>query len=115
MSAAQAPLPSPTASASRRAPVDTLRQTNSRPFACISIAAILAVFILAFATTPKTRAQDHSHHLPHAARYSKWKQQGTDASCWTGRKKVTWWAKTDDGSRGERPPVEYRHVTNRTH
>jgi hypothetical protein len=116
MSAAQATLPSPTASPSPRAPVDTLRQpTNSRPSAYISIAAILAVFILAFATAPKTRAQDNGHHRHHADHYSKWKQPGTDTSCCDGREtkggQITgdcypttaevragsWWAKTDDG------------------
>jgi len=44
--------------------MDTLRRaTGMQSFAYISIAAILAVFILTFATAPKARAQDNGHHL----------------------------------------------------
>jgi hypothetical protein len=31
------------------------------------------VFIVAFATAPKARAQGNGHHLHHAEHYSKWK------------------------------------------
>jgi hypothetical protein len=43
--------------------------------AYIGIAAILAVFIVAFATAPKARAQDNGHHPRHADHHSKWNSQ----------------------------------------
>jgi hypothetical protein len=44
---------------------DTLGQAaNVQPTACIGIAAILAVFILTFATAPKAGAHDAGHPLP---------------------------------------------------
>jgi hypothetical protein len=68
------------------APVHTLRQpVNIQSPVYIGIAATLAVFILAFATAPKARAQDNGHHLHHADHYSKWKQPGTNTSCCNGR------------------------------
>lgn len=106
--------------------------------AYIGLAAILAAFLLAFATTPKARAQDNGHHLHHADHYSKWKQPGTSASCCNAREtkegRITgdcypttaevregvWWAKTDDGSwvivpddrilRERNPDVERAHL-----
>jgi hypothetical protein len=46
---------------------DTLRQAaNVQSSAYIGIAAILAVFILTFATASKARAQDNGHHLTDA-------------------------------------------------
>jgi len=106
--------------------------------AYLGIAAILAAFILAFATAPKARAQDNGHHLHHADHYSKWKQPGTNTSCCNGREtkdgQVTgdcypttaevragsWWAKTDDGQwvivpddriiRERNPDVERAHL-----
>jgi hypothetical protein len=57
---------------SPRAPVGTLRQpVHIRSSAYISIAAILALFIVAFATAPKSRAQDNGHNLHHTNHYSK--------------------------------------------
>jgi hypothetical protein len=101
---------------SRSLPVGTAHQSNSiRSLAYIGTAAMLAVFMLGFATTSKARAQDNGHHLYHADHYSKWKQPGTDASCCNGKEMqdghITgdcypttaevhdghWWAKTDDG------------------
>ena len=111
---------------------DEKRQPN------LLFAAILAVFILAFATAPKARAQDNGHHLHHADHYSKWKQPGTDTSCCNGRETKdgqttgdcypttaevragSWWAKTDDGRwvivpedriiRERNPDVERTHL-----
>src|SRR5882672_2959028 len=121
------------------APVDTLRQpVHIRSSAYIASAAILAVFIVAFATAPKARAQDNGHHFHHADHYSKWKQPGTNASCCNGRETKdgqptgdcypttaevragSWWAKTDDGRwvivpedriiRERNPDVERAHL-----
>src|ERR1700754_2278046 len=67
------------------------RLSRSRPHAAfqssiyIGIAAILAAFIVVFATAPKARAQDNGHHLHHVDHYSKWKQPGTNASCCNGK------------------------------
>ena len=122
-----------------RAPVDTLRPSAIiRSSAYIGIAAILAVFIVAFATAPKARAQDNGHHLHHADHYSKWKQPGTNGSCCNGRETQdgqttgdcypttaevragSWWAKNGrrqvgDGPRGphrreRNPDVERAHL-----
>jgi hypothetical protein len=101
---------------SRTLPVGKAHQSsNIRSIAYIGTAAILAVFMLGFATTLKARAQDNGHHLYLADHYSKRKQPGTDASCCNGKEMqdghVTddcypttaevrdghWWAKTDDG------------------
>jgi hypothetical protein len=86
-----------------------------RSSAYIGMAAILAAFILVFASAPRTRAQDNGHHLHHAEHYSKWKQPGSEVSCCNGRETKdgrttgdcypttaevragSWWAKTDDG------------------
>jgi len=46
--------------------------TNVQPAACIGIAAILAAFILTFATAPKAGAHDAGHPLHHADHHSKW-------------------------------------------
>jgi hypothetical protein len=71
-------------------PGDMLRQSAIiQSSAYIGIAAILAVFIVAFATAPKARAQDNGHRLHHADHYSKWKQPGTNASCCNG-KETNW-------------------------
>jgi hypothetical protein len=71
-------------------PGDMLRQSAIiQSSAYIGIAAILAVFVVAFATAPKARAQDNGHHLHHADHYSKWKQPGTNASCCNG-KETNW-------------------------
>jgi hypothetical protein len=43
-----------------------------QPAACIGIAAILAAFILTFATAPKAGAHDAGHPLHHADHHSKW-------------------------------------------
>lgn len=52
---------------------DTLGQAaNVQPTACIGIAAILAAFILTFATAPKAGAHDAGHPLHHADHHSKW-------------------------------------------
>ncbi len=95
--------------------------------AYIGIAAILAVFIVAF-----------GHHLHHADHYSKWKQPGTNASCCNGKETKhgpttgdcypttaevragSWWAKRDDGQwvivpddrilRERNPDVERAHL-----
>jgi len=124
---------------SRSLPVGTAHQSsNIRSIAYIGTAAIVAVFMLGFATTPKVRAQDKGHHLYHADHYSKWKQPGTDASCCNGKEmqdgNVTgdyypttaevrdgrWWAKTDDGQwvvvpydrilRERNPDIERAHL-----
>jgi len=120
-------------------PVGTAHQSsNIRSIAYIGIAAILAVFMLGFASTPKARGQDNGHHLYHADHYSKWKQPGTDASCCNGKEtkdgNITgdcypttaevrdghWWAKTDDGQwvvvpydrilRERNPDIERAHL-----
>jgi hypothetical protein len=120
-------------------PVDMLGlPTRIESPAYIGIAAILAAFILAFATAPKARAQDNGHDLHHADHYSKWKQPGTDASCCNGKETKdgqttgdcypttaevragSWWAKTDDGRwvivpddrilRERNPDVERAHL-----
>ena len=88
---------------------------NIRSAAYIGTAALLAAFILVFATAPRARAQENGHHLHHADHYSKWKQPGTEISCCNGRETKdgrtmgdcfpttaevragSWWAKTDDG------------------
>ena len=71
---------------SRSLPVGTAHQSSSiRSAAYIGTAATLALFILGFASTPKTRVQDNGHHLYHADYYSKWKQPGTGASCCNGK------------------------------
>jgi hypothetical protein len=108
MSAAQATLPPPSTA--------LLRQPGIfQSSAYIGIAAILAVFIVAFATAPKARAQDNGHHLHHADHCSKGQQPGTNASCCNGKETKdghtsgdcypttaevragSWWAKRDDG------------------
>jgi hypothetical protein len=43
--------------------------------------------MLAFATTPRPRAQDNGHHLHHADYYSKWHQPGNAASCCNGKER----------------------------
>jgi hypothetical protein len=120
-------------------PRNILRQpANIRSSAYIGIAAILAVFIVAFATAPKARAQDNGHHLHHAEHYSTWKQPGTNASCCNGKETKagqttgdcypttaevragSWWAKRDDGQwvivpddrilRERNPDVERAHL-----
>lgn len=53
--------------------------------AYIGLAFIVALLMLAFAFTPKARAQDNGHHLYHADYYSKWHQPGTHASCCNGK------------------------------
>ena len=59
-------------------PRNILRQpANIRSSAYIGIAAILAVFIVAFATAPKARAQDNGHHPHHAAHHCKWYSQAS--------------------------------------
>jgi len=56
--------------------MDKLRQAaNVQSSAYIGIAAILAVFILTFATASKARAQDNCHHPHHADHHSKWNSQ----------------------------------------
>ena len=124
---------------SRSLPVGTAHQSsNIRSVARIGTAAILAVFMLGFASTPKTRAQDNGHHLYHTDYYSKWKQPGTPASCCNGKETKDghvsgdcypttaevrdghWWAKTDDGQwvvvpydrilRERNPDIERAHL-----
>ena len=62
-------------SCGRRCPrIDTLRQgASTQSSAYIGIAAILAMFILAFATAPKTRAQGNGHWVvtPMTASYDE--------------------------------------------
>jgi hypothetical protein len=120
-------------------PGDMLRQsTIFQSSIYIGIAAILAAFIVAFATAPKARAQDNGHHLHHADHYSTWKQPGTNASCCNGKETKdgqtigdcypttaevragSWWAKRDDGQwvivpddrilRERNPDVERAHL-----
>jgi hypothetical protein len=120
-------------------PGDMLRQSAIiQSSAYIGMAAILAVFIVAFATAPKARAQDYGHHLHHTDHYSKWKQPGTNASCCNGKETTdgqitgdcypttaevragSWWAKRDDGQwvivpddrilRERNPDVERTHL-----
>ena len=120
-------------------PVDMLRQsTIVRSSIYIGIAATLAAFIVAFATSPKARAQDNGHHLYHADHYSQWKQPGTNVSCCNGKETKdgrttgdcypttaevragSWWAKRDDGQwvivpndrilRERNPDVERAHL-----
>ncbi len=56
--------------------MDKLRHAaNVQSSAYIGIAAILAVFILTFATASKARAQDNGHHPHHADHHSKWNSQ----------------------------------------
>jgi hypothetical protein len=124
---------------SRSLPVGTEHQSsNIRSVTYIGTAAILAVFMLGVASTPKARAQDSGHHLYHADYYSKWKQPETGASCCNGKEtkdgNVTgdcypttaevrdshWWAKTDDGQwvvvpndrilRERNPDIERAHL-----
>src|SRR5262245_23590268 len=91
------------------------RPADIRSSVFIGMAAILAAFILVFATAPRARGQDNGHHLHHADHYSKWKQPGSGVSCCNGRETKdgqtmgdcypttaevragNWWAKTDDG------------------
>jgi hypothetical protein len=120
-------------------PRDMLRQSAIiQSSAYIGIAAILAVFVVAFATAPKARAQDNGHHLHHADHYSKLKQPGTIVSCCNGKetrdgqttgdcypttaevRAGSWWAKRDDGQsvivpddrilREHNPDVERAHL-----
>src|SRR4029453_6030777 len=120
-------------------PVDMLRQsTIVQSSLYIGIAATLAAFIVAFATSPKARAQDNGHHLYHADHYSHWNQPGTNVSCCHGKEKKdgrttddcypttdevragSWWAKRDDGQwvivpydrilRERNPDVERAHL-----
>jgi hypothetical protein len=59
---------------------DTLGQgANVQPAACIGIAAILAAFILTFATAPKAGAHDAGHPLHHADHHSKWNGEAPNA------------------------------------
>src|SRR5215475_12995045 len=100
---------------SQSLPVGTAHQsTKLRSVAYIGAAAILAVFMLGFASTPKARAQHNAYQLYSADYSSKWNQPGTDASCCSARRPRTvtspaaetkrttaevrnehWWAKTD--------------------
>jgi hypothetical protein len=58
-------------------------RNSSRAY--IGFAFIIALLMMAFALTPKARAQDNGHHLYHADDYSKWHQPGSAASFCNGR------------------------------
>src|SRR5689334_5306799 len=59
-------------STSRKRSSDTSRNVaNVQSAAYVGVAAILAVFILAFAAAPKVRAQDDGHHVQLTGHQSK--------------------------------------------
>src|ERR1700730_13295166 len=58
------------------------RKSPSRAY--IGFAFIIALLTLAFAVTPRARAQDNGYYLHHADYYSNEHQPGSAASCCNG-------------------------------
>jgi hypothetical protein len=100
------------------------KASRSSSRAYIGFAFIIALLMMAFAVTPKARAQDNGHYLYHADYYSKWHQPGSDASCCNGRetkdgqttgdcaptraevRRGNWWAKVPGSSEWVEIPDE---------